>query len=151
MIAKLCEITLDELLRADEIIVVAEKENKENLNRFASCMDGIFNTAAILGILLPLYKTEMNGVFYCVPLYQFTGWLVAPYWFFPVAMAVCGIVQILMHKSERNMLKACLNQIGLFLNIGAVFVLILSSQPYPAVLFFTLLLIRGAIMLMKQK
>lgn len=151
LIAKLCGITLDELLQAEEIIAVAENENKENINRFAFCIDGIFDMAAVVGLFLPLYKTEMNGLFYSVPLYQYTGWLSALYWLFPIAMALCGIVQILISKSERDKFKSRINLIGLFLNAGAVFVLILSGQPYPAVMFFTLLLIRGAVMLMKQK
>lgn len=151
LIAKLCGITLDELLQAEEIIAVAENENKENINRFAFCIDGIFDMAAVVGLFLPLYKTEMNGLFYSVPLYQYTGWLAALYWLFPIAMALCGIVQILISKSEREKFKRSINLIGLFLNVGAVFVLVLSSQPYPAVMFFTLLLIRGAVMLLKQK
>lgn len=151
MIAKLCGVTLDELLQAEEIIAVAENENKENINRFAFCIDGIFDIAAIVGLFLPIYKTEIKDMFYSVPLYQFTGWLAALYWFFPIAMALCGIIQILINKSEHDNSKQCINLIGLFLNVGAVFLLILSSQPYPAVMFFSLLLIRGAVMLMKQK
>ena len=146
LIAKLCGVTLDELLHAEEIIAVAE-----NINRFAFCIDGIFDIAAVVGLFLPLYKTEMNGLFYSVPLCQFTGWLAALYWLFPIAMAFCGIIQILISKTELEKFKRIINLIGLFLNIGAVFVLVLSNQPYPAVMFFTLLLIRGAVMLLKQK
>lgn len=55
MIARLFNITLDDLLRAEEIITIAENENRENISRFASLVDGIFNIAAIVGLLLPLY------------------------------------------------------------------------------------------------
>lgn len=151
LIAKMCAVTLDELLQADEIIAVAENENKENINRFAFCINGVFDAAAVLGLILPLYKTEANGLFYSVPLYQYTGRLVALYWLFPIAMALCGIVQILISKSECDKFKDRMNLLGLLLNAGAVFVLILSGQPYPAVMFFTLLLVRGAVMRMKQK
>ena len=102
-------------------------------------------------ILLSSLASFVDGLFYSVPLYQYTGWLAALYWLFPIAMALCGIVQILISKSEREKFKRSINLIGLFLNVGAVFVLVLSSQPYPAVMFFTLLLIRGAVMLLKQK
>ena len=151
LIAKLCGVTLDALLHAEEIIAVAENENKENINRFAFCIDGIFDIAAVIGLLLPLYKTEVNGLFYSVPLYQYTGWLSALYWIFPVAMTLCGIVQISISKSECDKFKDRINLLALFLNVGAVFLLILSGQPYPAVLFLALLLIRGAVMLMKKK
>ncbi len=35
MIAQFFGITLDELLRAEEVITIAENENKENISRFA--------------------------------------------------------------------------------------------------------------------
>ena len=53
IIAKLFQITLDELLSTEEIVVIAESENKENIKRFASYMDGVINLAALLGLLLP--------------------------------------------------------------------------------------------------
>ena len=151
MIAKLYGITLDELLCAKDVIAVAEQENKENLNRFATYIDGIFNIAAVTSLLLPLYKVEMDMRFYSVPLYQFNGWLAAFYWIFPVAMALCGVVQIAINRSERVHLKKSIHLLGVVLNVSAILLLILSGQPYPALLFFALLLIKGAVMLVKQK
>ena len=150
MIAKLFQITLDELLSTEEIVVIAESENKENIKRFASYMDGVINLAALLGLLLPLYKVELNNVFYSVPLYQYEGWLAILYWVFPIAMAICGIIQIILNKSERVKTKRSVNVIGVTLNAGAVFILILGGQPYPAVMFFTLLLIKGTVTMFKR-
>ena len=150
MIARLFNITLDDLLRAEEVITIAENENKENISRFASLIDGIFNTTAIVGLLLPLYKEELNSVFYSVPLYQYEGWLAILYWVFPIAMAICGIIQIIMNKSEREKIKRSVNAIGVILNACAVFILILGGQPYPAVMFFTLLLIKGTVTMLKR-
>lgn len=150
MIARLFNITLDDLLRAEEVITIAENENKENISRFAYLIDGIFNTTAIVGLLLPLYKVELNNVFYSVPLYQYEGWLAILYWMFPLAMAICGIIQIIMNKSEREKIKQNVNAIGVILNACAVFILILGGQPYPAVMFFTLLLIKGTVLVLKQ-
>ncbi len=150
MIARLFNITLDDLLRAEEVITIAENENKENISRFASLIDGIFNTTAIVGLLLPLYKEELNNVFYSVPLYQYEGWLAILYWVFPIAMAICGIIQIIMNKSEREKIKRSVNAIGVILNACAVFILILGGQPYPAVMFFTLLLIKGTVTMLKR-
>ncbi len=150
MIARLFNITLDDLLRAEEIITIAENENRENISRFASLVDGIFNIAAIVGLLLPLYKVELNNVFYSVPLYQYEGWLAFLYWVFPIAMAICGIIQIITNKSEREKTKRSVNVIGVILNACAVFILILGGQPYPAVMFFTLLLIKGTVTMLKR-
>lgn len=136
MIAKLCGITLDELLCAEEIITIAEKENKENIRRYSSCIDGISNIAAAISLLLPLYKVEAEGMFYSVPLYQFDHWLAVLFWIFPVAMVICGVLQLLInHKIVCT--------VGTIINICAIALLILSGQPYPAVLFLALLVIKG--------
>ena len=151
MIAKLFGITIDELLRAEEVIAAAKEENKENMNRFAFRMDGICNAAAVICLFLPLYKMDMNDGFWSVPLYQFRGWLAGLYWLFPVAMAICGILQILMNKCGEGKHQGILCGIGFLLNTAAVFVLILSGQPYPGVMLFTFLVIKGTLMLMKHK
>lgn len=151
LISKLYNITLDELLRAEEVITIAENENKENINRFASYIDSIFNLAAIVGLLLPLYKVANNNIFYSVPLYQFKGWLSALYWIFPISMGICGFIQILINKGDKEKAKRSINIIGVILNASAVFTLIISGQPYPAVMFFTLFLIKITVLLIKQK
>lgn len=151
MIAKMCGVTLDELLQAEEIIAAAKNENKENINRFAYSIAGMFDMAAGMGLFLPLYKVERNGLFYSVPVYQYTGWLAALYCFFPLALALCGFLQVLTGKGEHERIKRSINRIGLLLNAAAVFVLVLSAQPYPALMFFALLLLKGTVMLLKQE
>ena len=133
MIARLCGITLDELLCAEEAVTIAKRENKANMHR----IDAVCNISAVIGLLLPLYKMELEGAFRSVPLYQMKGWLTAFYWAFPVAMMICGVIQLLMNKKTVGI-------VGAIINICAVLVLILSGQPYPAVLFLALLVIKGA-------
>lgn len=151
MIAKLGGTTLDALLRVEDVLTVAENENKERIGRFASVLDGILNVAAMMGLLLPLYKAESNGLFYAVPLYQFQGRFAACYWALPLAMAICGVIQLAVRKREGETQKNHWIIGGTAVNIGAVFLLILSGQPYPAALFFGLLLLKMAVMLMKQR
>lgn len=151
LIARLSGTTLDALLRAEEAITVAENENKERIGRFASVLDGILNVAAVMGLLLPLYKAESNGLFYAVPLYQFQGRFAVFYWILPLVMTICGVIQLAIRKSEWETHKYHLMLAGTAVNICAVLLLILSGQPYPAVLFFGLLLMKMAVMLMKQR
>jgi len=151
LISKLFHITLDELLSSEEIALIAEKENKENISRFASYIDGIFNIIAILSLLFPLYKAKLNGAFYSVPLYQFKSAFAVLYWIFPISMALCGVIQILFYKSEQNKIQDTTTIVGISINICAILALILSGQPYPAIMFFALLLIKGAVMLKKHQ
>jgi len=151
LIAKLAGITLDELLRAEEVITIAEHESKKQILRLTSVLDGIFNITAVMGLLLPLYKAEMGGMYYAIPLYQFRGRFAVLYWLLPLSMAVCGVLQLLIQKSEWEKQKNRLVIVGSLLNVCAVFLLILSGQPYPAVLFFGLLLLKTVLLFMKQR
>lgn len=150
MIAGLCEVTLDDLLGTEEIIAVAKNENRENINRFAAYVDAVFNIASVMGLFLPLYKVEADGLFLSVPLYRFEGWLALLYWLAPIAMAACGAIQMLLCGKEGDVPRATAGMIGMILNAGAVFLFILSGQPYPAAMFFALLLTKGAVASIKH-
>lgn len=151
MIAKLYGVTLDELLKAEDVITIAEQENKENLNRFACFMDGIFNIAAVLGLVLPLYKLQQDDFFHSVALYRIDGWLGALYSLLLVTMVLCGIMELAIYKKELQKLQTGLTIAGGVLNVAVIILFILSGQPYPGVMFFALLLIKGAAGLQKRK
>ena len=133
MIAKLCGVTLDELLCAEEAVTIAKRENKAHMHR----IDAVCNISAVIGLLLPLYKLEWEGGFRSVPLYQLAGWLSVLYWIFPAAMAICGIVQLVTNRKLTELM-------GTVINVCIILLLILSGQPYPAVLFLALFVIKGA-------
>lgn len=150
-IAKIFHITLDELLSTEEIVVIAESENKENIKRFAAYIDGIINLAALLGLLLPLYKVEENGSFYSVPLYQLGGWQGVVFWIAPVIMAICGIMQMLPAGREEEKRNTAISTVGTAVHICAILLLILSDHPYPAVLFFFLFAVKGILSIKKHQ
>ena len=149
-IANLFHITLDQLLSTEEVVVIAEKENKENINRFASYIDGIINLAALLGLLLPLYKVDKNGLFHSVPLYQLGGWQGVVFWIAPVIMVICGIAQMVLAGSENTKNNTAASIVGTAAHISAIILLILCGHPYPAVLFFFLFAMKGILLLKKR-
>lgn len=142
MIAKLFNISIDSLLSADEIIMVAKNENKESISRYAFFINGIFNVFAAITLFLPLYKLEINHQFYSVVLYNLGGWLATVYFFLTLIIVVIGIIQILLNKTGSKKLKMVFSFIDLTVNIITVFVLIMSGQPYPAVTFFLFFVIK---------
>ena len=150
MIAKLFHITLDDLLSTEEIVVIAESENKENIKRFASYMDGIINLAALLALLLPLYKVEDNGFFYSVPLYQLGGWQGRVFWIAPIIMMLCGIVEQLLIGREKEKLIRIISAVGTIAHVSAIPLLIVSGHPYPTVLLFFMFALKGVRLLKKR-
>lgn len=151
MIAKLFQITLDELLSTEEIVVIAESENKENIKRFASYMDGVINLAALLGLLLPLYKVEDNGFFYSIPLYQLGGWQGLVFWIAPIIMILCGIVELLLIGREQEKRIGIISTVGTIAHVSAITLLIVSGHPYPTVLLFFMFALKGVLLLKKRQ
>lgn len=151
MITRLFHITLDELLSTEEIVVIAESENKENIKRFASYMDGIINLAALLTLLLPLYKVEDNGFFYSIPLYQLGGWQGLVFWIAPIIMILCGIVELLLIGREQEKLIGIISAVGTIAHVSAITLLIVSGHPYPTVLSFFMFALKGVLLLKKRQ
>ena len=151
MITRLFHITLDELLSTEEIVVIAESENKENIKRFASYMDGIINLAALLTLLLPLYKVEDNGFFYSIPLYQLGGWQGLVFWIAPIIMILCGIVGLLLIGREQEKLIRIISAVGTIAHVSAITLLIVSGHPYPTVLLFFMFALKGVLLLKKRQ
>lgn len=148
MIAGICGVTLDDLLCSEELFKVAKEENRKNLGRHAFLFDGVLNLTAVLGLLLPIYKMRMNDVFVSVPLANFDGWLSACYWLFSLSFVFLGILQTIVFRGDARVLKKLLLIFGFVLSVCAVLVCILSSQPYPAVLYFALFLLKGGLFLL---
>lgn len=151
MIARLFHITLDELLSTEEIVVIAESENKENIKRFASYIDGIINLTALLALLLPLYKVEDNGFFYSVPLYQLGGWQGLVFWIAPIIMILCGIVALFLIGREQEKLIGIISTVGTIAHVSAITLLIVSGHPYPTVLLFFMFALKGVLLLKKRQ
>lgn len=147
MIAKEFDITLDELLCAEEAIEALENEHRETMERVYVRLDAMLNLSNGLMLILPLYKAESGEKFLSVPLYAFNGRYDVIFLVLPVLILLCGGTQIFMKnaKARKNV-----GRIILILNICAVFLFILCGQPYPAILYFIYMIIRIYMMTRKE-
>ena len=71
-ISKFFSVTIDELLSGEELITLAETENRSNLKKIYSFIYGILDMMAVTFILLPLYGKLVDGYIYSVNLLSFT-------------------------------------------------------------------------------
>ena len=69
-ISKFFSVTIDELLSGEELITLAETENRSNLKKIYSFIYGILDMMAVTFILLPLYGNGnlVDGYIYSVNL-----------------------------------------------------------------------------------
>ncbi|MBQ4340016.1 MAG: helix-turn-helix transcriptional regulator [Firmicutes bacterium] len=143
-------VTIDDLLSGNELISIAEKENKSNLRKTYGMLFGIVDLFYFLLIVLPLYPKTIGGYIYSVNLLGFTEvsqWILWSYWILFAVMMIVGVVRILLEEKKIEKYNRTLSYISVVISILAVILLALSREAYAAALAFLLLVIKGMLLL----
>lgn len=64
-------VSIDDLLSGEQLIFIAEKENKSNLNGVCDLLLGFVDLFSLMLIFLPLYPKPVNGYIYSVNLFVY--------------------------------------------------------------------------------
>ena len=142
-------ITIDDLLSGDELLSLAERENKGNLQKLCGMLSGITDLLAFLLIVLPLYPQEIDGYVYAVNLLaygQATSRSLLLYWAIFAALVAIGTIKVVLAKRTQTTYSKVANDISMVLSVVAVIYLALSREAYAATLVFLLLVIKAMLM-----
>lgn len=145
-------VSIDDLLSGEQLIFIAEKENKSNLNRVCDLLLGFVDLFSLMLIFLPLYPKPVNGYIYSVNLFGYVdgnAFIIRIYWALFIGLTITGIVKILMAYFKFEKDKKAVTFISVGLSIIAVLFLTMAREPYAITVTFLLLLIKG-ILLYKQ-
>lgn len=83
------------------LVLIAEKENKSNLNGLCDLLFGFVDMLSLMLIFLPLYPKPVDGYIYSVSLIEYVDneiWIRMTYWGLFITLTIIGIVNILMVK-----------------------------------------------------
>lgn len=149
-IAACFSVTVDELLSGDEILSIAEQEQKQKKIRWFDWMFGLLNISTVLLFVLPWFGQRVEGELQEVPLWGLTA--VAPYMRFLYMDAVCslvlsGVLLLVLSDSRWAFWAEYKHRLSLLLYGIAILLFILGSQPYAAVLLFAFLSIQVLLLL----
>jgi len=143
-------VTIDELLSGEKLISVAEKENKSNLRGICGLLFGMTDILALMLVLLPLYPKTVNRVVYSVNLFAYTQLSSVNrcvYWAMFAALVLIGAAEMLfLHFSAERWLKYA-GAASVILGIAAVMALAMAGETYAVVMAFSMLLIKGILIL----
>ena len=145
-------VSIDDLLSGEQLIFIAEKENKANLNSVYDLLLGFVDLFSLMLIFLPLYPKPVNGYIYSVNLLGYVdsnAFIIRIYWALFVSLTIIGIVKILTAYFRFEKGKKVVTFISVGISIIAVLFLAMAREPYAATVMFLLLLIKG-ILLYKQ-
>lgn len=152
-LAKLFSVTVDQLLSGDELLNIAEQDNKQKENLFQDFIFGLLDICALMLLFLPFFAEKTDGIIKSVSLLSLTS--VSPYIkiiyiFIVVFISIWGVLTLALQNCKFTFWVKIKRLISLILNIFATFVFIISLQPYPAIFLLVFLVIK-ALMLMIRK
>ncbi len=152
VISSYFSVSIDDLLSGEQLIFIAEKENKSNLNSICDLLLGFVDLFSLMLIFLPLYPKPVNGYIYSVNLFGYVvnnTFIIKIYWALFAGLTIIGVVKILMVYFKFEQGKKIITSLSIGLSIIAVLFLAMAREPYAITVTFLLLLIKG-ILLYKQ-
>ena len=149
-IAKYFSVTIDELLSGDEILCIAEKDNKQKETHFRTIVFGLLDVSVVLFLFLPLFGQRTNGLIHGVSLLslnRISTYLKFIYYVILISVTICGVITLAFQNCQKTLWIQAKDKISLILNLIAVFLFIVSSQPYAGALLFTFLVLKALILI----
>ena len=150
-IAKFFSVTIDELLSSDEVLSIAEEDNKQKEKQLKSLVFGLLDISVLMFFFLPFFGQKANGVVQGVSLLSLNGiatYLRIAYYAIVISIAVYGILTLTFQNCQKVFWVKNRDKISLILNSVTVLLFIIGSQVYAGAFLFIFLIIK-VLMLVK--
>ena len=147
-------VSIDDLLSGDQLILIAEKENKSSIHRMCDLLLGFADIFSLLLIFLPLYPKPVAGYIYSVNLLEYVdndAFNITIYWIIYLSLTIVGIAKTLMSYFRFEKGKKVLTLLSVGISIIAVLFLAMAKEPYAITVTFLLLLIKGCLLYKQAK
>ena len=152
-ISKFFSVTVDELLSTDEVLTIAEEDNKRKENRFRDLIYGLLDLSIAMLLFLPFFAEKADGAIQSVSLITLGGvqpYLKIAYLAAVIAMTVMGILTLALQNCQAMAWVKSKTTVSLTLGAILVLLFMISSQPYAAVFAFVLLTIKAFMLIKRQ-
>ena len=149
-LSKFFSVTVDELLSGENIVAIAQDEQRQKEKHMRSLVFGLLDMSAVLLVFLPLMGKESEGVFRAVSLWAWQG--SAPGVRAVYLGAVCllilwGMVNLFLQKAPQNSSRRHL--ISLLAGAAVMLLFILGRHPYAAALLLVFLAVKAFLLIKK--
>ena len=144
-IAQFFGITIDELLKSDELLTIAQEDSKRKESNFRDLVYGLLDCSIVAFLFLPFFGQNANGTLQAVSLLtldKIAPYLKIAYFVVVVGIFIFGILTLALQNCSKTFWTKNKNKLSLALNVIAVLLFIISSQPYAAALLFIFLIIK---------
>ena len=152
-IAKFFSVTVDELLSTDEVLTIAEEDNKRKEKCFRDLIYGLLDLSMAMLLFLPFFAEKADVAIQSVSLITLGGvqpYLKIAYLVFVIAMIVMGVMTLALQNVQTTAWVKSKTAASLILGAILVLLFMISSQPYAAVFAFVLLVIKTLMLIKRQ-
>ena len=147
-ISRFFSVSIDELLSAEKMVSIAEKENRNNIRYICDMLLGIIDVLAMIMIVLPIYPNRIDGVYYAVSLpdYVQAGSLKCVlYWTVFILLVIIGAVKILLTRLRQEKGSRIVTAISVIVGIAAVLLLTMGREAYGVSILFLMIVAKGIV------
>ena len=150
-ISKFFSVTIDELLSGEQLLSIAEEENKQKEKHIRDLVFGLLDICVALFLFLPIFAQKAEGVIREVSLLYLTAvspYLKVIYLSFTAVIVLWGITSLALQNISKGFIVKNKSKISLVLSVIGALMFIISLQPYAAIFLFVFLIIK-VLMLIK--
>lgn len=144
-ISKYFSVSLDELLSGEEILAIAEEDQKEKERTIRDLVFGLLDCGMALLLFMPFFGQKANGVIQEVSLLalsEIQTYLRTAYYAFVCIMITLGILTLALQNCRQRFWVQSKGLLSLILSAVGVCLFIISQQPYAAIFTFVFLIIK---------
>ena len=152
-ISKLFKVSIDDLLSGEELISLAETEQKEKTQNMRDFIFGVLDCMAAILFVLPVFGQEVNGMIRAVSLFEFMdslGYLRIFYTVIVACTVLFGVTEVVLQKYQHIFWKQSKIFVSLGFNVLGIMIFMISQQPYAGFFLLCMLVIKG-ILALKQR
>ena len=152
-IAKFFSVTIDALLSGEEVLTIAEEDQKQKESLLRDMVFGLLDLSAAIVFFVPFFGQKADGYVQAVSLLFLTEvapYLKAAYFVMTIGMVAFGISTLVLQNYRGAFWVRSKSILSLLINTATALLFIISAQPYAAVFVFAFLVIKVAMMIKKQ-
>ena len=152
-ISKFFSVTIDELLSGEEVLTIAEENQKQKEAYLRDMVFGLLDLSAAIVFFVPFFGQKADGYVQAISLLFLTEiapYLKAAYFVMVFGMVVFGISTLVLQNYRGAFWVRNKSILSLLINTATALLFIISAQPYAAVFVFVFLVIKVVCLLKKQ-
>ena len=146
VIAGFFSVTVDDLLSAETVLIVAEEQQKQTKTHVADTVRGLLDVCMSLLLFLPLFAERAYGVVASVSLLSLTTvqtYLKISYIAAVIALVIIGVLTLALQNCQATAWVKSKTLLSFAFGAIATLLFILTLQPYPAVFALALLAVKA--------